>query len=58
MRVSPDFRVLISGRHFEVRCDMESLVLLAFGEEEFLTSLAMESLEAFFNQLLIPPQAG
>jgi hypothetical protein len=32
---------------------MESLFLLAFGEEEFLAALAMASSEAFFNKLLI-----
>jgi len=32
---------------------MESLFLLAFSEEEFLTALTMASLEAFFNKLLI-----
>jgi hypothetical protein len=32
---------------------MESLVLLAFGEKEFLAALAMASSEAFFNKLLI-----
>jgi hypothetical protein len=31
---------------------MESLFLLAFGEEEFLAALAMADLEAFFNKLL------
>jgi len=31
---------------------MESLFLLAFGEEEFLAALAMTGLEAFFNKLL------
>jgi hypothetical protein len=31
---------------------MESLFLLAFGEEEFLAALAMASSEAFFNKLL------
>ena len=31
---------------------MESLFLLAFGEEEFLAALAMTCLEAFFNKLL------
>jgi len=33
---------------------MESLFLLAFGEEEFLAALAMTGLEAFFNKLLGP----
>jgi hypothetical protein len=32
---------------------MESLFLLAFSEEEFLTALAIASSEAFFNKLLI-----
>jgi hypothetical protein len=32
---------------------MESLFLLAFSEEEFLTALAMVSSEAFFNKLLV-----
>jgi hypothetical protein len=32
---------------------MESLFLLAFGEEEFLASLAMAGSEAFFNKLLV-----
>jgi hypothetical protein len=32
---------------------MESLFLLAFSEEEFLTALAMASSEAFFNKLLV-----
>jgi hypothetical protein len=31
---------------------MESLFLLAFGEEEFIAALAMTGLEAFFNKLL------
>jgi hypothetical protein len=31
---------------------MESLFLLALGEEEFLAALAMTGLEAFFNKLL------
>ena len=31
---------------------MESLFLLAFGEEEFLAALAMTGSEAFFNKLL------
>jgi hypothetical protein len=35
---------------------MESLVLCAFGEEEFLTALAMACSEAFFNNLLIRTQ--
>jgi hypothetical protein len=43
----------LSGRHFEVCCDMESLFLLAFGDEEFLAALAMASSEAFFNELLV-----
>jgi len=34
---------------------MESLFLLAFSEEEFLTALAIASSEAFFNKLLISP---
>jgi hypothetical protein len=32
---------------------MESLFLLAFGEEEFLAALAMACSEAFFNKLLV-----
>jgi hypothetical protein len=32
---------------------MESRFLLAFGDEEFLAALAMASLEAFFDKLLI-----
>jgi hypothetical protein len=32
---------------------MESLFLLAFSEEKFLTALAMGSSEAFFNKLLV-----
>jgi RNA polymerase sigma factor (sigma-70 family) len=32
---------------------MESLFLLAFSEEEFLTALAIASSEAFFNKLLV-----
>jgi hypothetical protein len=32
---------------------METLFLLAFGEEDFLASLAMAGSEAFFNKLLI-----
>jgi hypothetical protein len=32
---------------------MESLFLLAFGEEEFLSALAMTGSEAFFNKLLM-----
>src|SRR6202453_4795969 len=40
------------GRHFDVRCDMESLFLLAFGEEEFIIAFAMACSEAFFNNLL------
>jgi hypothetical protein len=32
---------------------MESLCLLAFGEEEFLAALPMAASEAFFNKLLI-----
>jgi hypothetical protein len=31
---------------------MESLFLLAFGEEEFFIALAMACSEAFFNKLL------
>jgi hypothetical protein len=37
---------------------MESLFLLAFGEEEFLAALAMTGLEAFFNKLLEPHVAA
>jgi len=32
---------------------MESLFLMAFGEEEFLIAFAMACSEAFFNKLLI-----
>ena len=32
---------------------MESLFLLAFGEEEFFIAFAMACSEAFFNSLLI-----
>jgi len=32
---------------------MESLFLLAFGEEEFIIAFAMACSEAFFNKLLI-----
>jgi hypothetical protein len=32
---------------------METLVLLPFGEEDFLASVAMAGSEAFFNKLLI-----
>jgi hypothetical protein len=32
---------------------MESLFLLAFGEEEFFIACAMACSEAFFNKLLI-----
>jgi|HubBroStandDraft_2_1064218.scaffolds.fasta_scaffold271516_1 hypothetical protein len=32
---------------------MESLFLLAFGEEDFLASVAMAGSEAFFNKLLV-----
>jgi hypothetical protein len=32
---------------------MESLFLLAFGEEEFLAALVMASSGAFFNNLLV-----
>jgi hypothetical protein len=34
---------------------MESLFLLAFGEEEFFIAFAMACSEAFFNKLLIGP---
>jgi hypothetical protein len=34
---------------------MESLFLLAFGEEEFFIAFAMACSEAFFNKLLIAP---
>ena len=43
----------LSGRHFEVRCAIKSLFLLAFSDEEFLAALAMASSEAFFNKLLV-----
>jgi hypothetical protein len=36
---------------------MESLFLLAFGEEEFLAALPMAASEAFFNKLPIPESA-
>jgi hypothetical protein len=39
--------------HFEARCDIEPLFLLAFGEEAFLAALAMVGSEAFFNKLLV-----
>jgi hypothetical protein len=32
---------------------MESLFLLAFGEEEFFIAFAMACSEAFFNKLLV-----
>jgi len=32
---------------------MESLLLLAFGEEEFFIAFAMACPEAFFNKLLV-----
>jgi hypothetical protein len=32
---------------------METLFLLAFGEEDFLASLATADSEAFFNKLLV-----
>jgi hypothetical protein len=34
---------------------MESLFLLAFGEEEFFIAFAMACSEAFFNKLLVEP---
>jgi hypothetical protein len=40
---------------------MESLFLLAFGEEEFFIAFAMACSEAFFNKLLMatpPASAG
>jgi hypothetical protein len=50
-------------RHFEARCDKESLFLLAFDAEEFLAALAIAGSEAFFNKLLVrdklrPPIVG
>src|SRR5580704_5229804 len=38
--------------HFEPRCDTESVLLLAFGEEESVAALAMARSKAFFNKLL------
>ena len=35
---------------------MESLFLLAFGEEEFLAALGMTGSETFFNKLLKVPR--
>jgi hypothetical protein len=43
----------LSGRHFEVRCDTESLFLLGFSDEEFLAALVMAGSGPFFNKLLI-----
>jgi hypothetical protein len=37
---------------------METLFLLAFGEEDFLASLAMAGSEAFFNKLLVALSPG
>jgi hypothetical protein len=41
------------GRYFEARGDMESLFLMAFGQEEFLAALAGAGSKAGFNKLLV-----